>query len=381
MKRIISLLLAVVLILSQTFVVYAEEEESGPSFQIAFLDVGEGDAAVITCDGYAMMVDGGPSAASDKIYSYLKAQGLERLDYIVCTHPDADHCGGIAGALNYAQAGILFCTEADRDIEAFQDVLKYAEKQKNRILIPDAGDVFSLGSAKVTVLAPQRGVRSSDNTSIVLRIVYGETSFLFTGDAEIPDEKALMETGAELKSTVLKVGHHGSSSSTGEEFLKEVRPEYAVIPVGGDNTYGHPTQEVLDRLKDAGVSVYRTDMEGTVFCESDGKNVTFRTEKSDDIDPFSAAGGIINMKDIEKAAEEAEKEAAEAERAAAEESASQETQAPPSMDYIANTNTHVFHRPTCPSVKRMSEKNKWYFTGTRDELIDAGYDPCHNCNP
>ncbi|MBR3277005.1 MAG: MBL fold metallo-hydrolase [Eubacterium sp.] len=429
MKRIIKAISIFLLIVLAAGLCFADTENKDAdreksSFEIYYLNIGEGDAAVVFCDGYAMMIDGGPAKKSDYIYSFLKDHGVERLDYVIASHPDADHIGGLSGALHYAQAGIVFCTDKKNDSEPFESLQKCLSEQKNRIIIPQAGDSFSLGSAKVTVLLPERGEKYSDNTSLVVKIEYGETSFLFTGDAEKEDEEELLkryfektgdnkkndneednpaggehrlqtETESILKCTVLKAAHHGSSSSTTDAFLQSVKPEYAVISVGGDNTYGHPAQPVLDRLKKAGVILYRTDIQGTVHCVSDGKKVSFDVEKNASEDTYSYAGGYQNALDeqqrqAEKEAEEAEAARLEAERAAAEAAAAaaaaaaSTTPAPtadPGRDYIANTNTHKFHYPSCSSVNRMKESNKWYFHGTRDELINLGYEPCGNCRP
>ena len=194
------------------------------------------------------------------------------------------------------------------------------------------------------ILGPVRETDETNNTSIVLRIVYGDTSFLFTGDAEREEEEDILDTGEVLKSTVLKVGHHGSDSSTSYPFLREVMPEYGVISVGTGNTYGHPTQEVLSRLSDAGVTVYRTDLQGDIICTSDGAEVTFRTAKD---------------------------------------TAPQEGRKPDQeeKEYILNTNTMKFHVPGCSSAAEMGPENKKEFKGTREELLEQGYSPCGRCKP
>ena len=252
-------------------------EES--SFSIEFLDVGEGDAAMIHCDGHHMLIDGGSSEYSSFIYTKLKDEGINHLDLIVATHPDADHVGGLSGALNYAKVDTALSTGETKDTRSFSNFVKYLEKQGKAITVPDVGDKYELGSAEITVLGPQKGETYSDNTSLVLRILYGNTSFLFTGDSEYYDEQYLLSTGAKLKSTVLKVGHHGSRWSSSEDFIRKVRPDYAVISVGKDNAYGHPKEEVLNRLLNYGAVIYRTDLNGSIRCTSDGNEVSFELEK------------------------------------------------------------------------------------------------------
>lgn len=368
--------------------IYAPPMTEDSTFEIFYLDVGQGDASCILCDGQAMLIDGGAGSESDKIYSFLKAHDIGHLDYIVATHPDADHIGGLAGALNYATVGTAYCTVKEYQSEPFNDFLKYLGQRDAQITVPKAGETFYLGCAKVTIVYPEAGETRTDNTSIMLRIQYGETSFLFTGDCEIRDEAAALSTDYDLKSDVLKVAHHGSGSSTGPLLLKYVRPKYAVISVGGTNNYGHPTETVLTRLRQWKVSLFRTDMQGDIHCTSNGADIIFDVEKNADIDTYTAAGGYQNYLDAQAAA------AAEASKPSeiplveqtpqpTEEDLEKTTPEEPEarVTYIANLNTKKFHKPTCASVDRMNEANKWYFTGTREELINQGYDPCKNCNP
>jgi len=343
------------------------------TFEIYFLDVGQGDASVILCDGDAMLIDGGVPSNSSLIYSFLQSHSIDYLDYIVATHPDEDHIGGLSGALNYAKVGTAYCTVETYESETFSNFVTYLKKQDVSITVPEAGDYFNLGSATVTILHPTKGGHYSDNTSIVLRIEYGETTFLFTGDAEIEDEEALLFSDAQIDSTVLKVGHHGSSSSTTDAFLNAVSPTYAVISVGGDNSYGHPTQEVLSRLQAAGVQVLRTDMHGDIHCTSNGKTVTFDVEKNHDRDPFTAAGGYANM-------------LADAENDSTEQEIHSDDKQVPDTDssvgnYVVNTNTGKFHYLSCSSADQIKPTNRWDYNGTRDELISMGYQPCKRCNP
>ena len=187
----------------------------------------------------------------------------------------------------------------------------------------------------------------------MLKVQYGETSFLFTGDAEREAEQAILNSGADLSSTVLKVGHHGSDSSTTYPFLREIMPMYAVISVGAGNSYDHPTDDTLSRLRDADVNVFRTDLHGDIVFVSDGKTVTISTEKSASEKDVMTPGGSIVVTDNQ----------------------------PSGTDYVVNTNTGKFHYPSCSSVKKMKESNEMFYTGTRDGLISKGYSPCGNCHP
>lgn len=245
----------------------------GSQLQILFIDVGQADSALLTCDGSTMLIDGGNVGDGQKIYSILTERKIETLDYVVCTHAHEDHVGGLASALTAATANTVFSPVTDYDSKAFKN---FAERVET-ITVPKVGDSFMFGSALVEILACDPDASETNNTSIVLKVTYGETSFLFTGDAEHSVEDTILDSGYDPSANVLKVGHHGSSSSTSYRFLNEVMPQYAIISVGEDNSYGHPEDEVLSRLRDADVTVYRTDLDGDILCTSDGKQVTIST--------------------------------------------------------------------------------------------------------
>ena len=211
------------------------------SFEVHYIDVGQADAALVLCDGHAMLIDGGNSADSSLIYAYLKHRSITFLDYIVCTHAHEDHVGGLAGALNYASVGTSFAPVAEYDTKAFQNFTKYLSNSGVSITIPNHGDTFDLGTAKCQIIGPVYPTDEPNNTSIVIKITFGETSFLFTGDAETEEERSIIDQGYDISCTVLKVGHHGSDTSTSYLWLRESSPDYAIISVGADNSYGHPT--------------------------------------------------------------------------------------------------------------------------------------------
>ena len=244
---------------------------SDPDLQIQFIDVGQADAALLICEGKTMLIDGGNVGDGDKIYTILKDRNIRTLDYVICSHAHEDHVGGLAAALTACNAETVLCPVTDYDSKAFRNFTERA----GEITVPKAGDRFDFGGAKVQILACNPYAEEPNNTSIVLKISYGQTTFLFTGDGEYPVEQTLLDQGYDPSATVLKVGHHGSSSSTSYRFLNAVMPQYAVISVGTDNSYGHPEDVILSRLRDADVTVYRTDLDGDIFCTSDGKKVTF----------------------------------------------------------------------------------------------------------
>lgn len=340
--------LFIMLFLALAYVLYSQQPQTEPlpegsSFEVHFIDVGQADSALIICDNHYMLIDGGNAEDSDLVYAYLERHGAERLDYMVATHAHEDHIGGLSGALNYAAVDVAYCPVPEHDTKVFQNMVKYLGEQGKSLTVPEPGDKFNIGSAQVEILGPVQKYSDTNNTSIVLRVDYGETSFLFTGDMEAKAEKDLIESGANLRATVLKAGHHGSDTSSSYQFLREVMPKYIVISVGEGNSYGHPSEEILSRYRDVGAEVYRTDMQGHIIAESDGKTVTFRTEKEADTATNPTGNSALQT-------------------------------------YIGNAGTKKFHLSDCTSAKNIQEENRVVFL-TRLEAVLQGYEPCGRCNP
>ena len=260
--------------------------------------------------------------------------------------------------------------------------------------MPTAGETFPLGGAQVQILGPLHRAEDSNDNSIVLKVSFGATSFLFTGDAERAEEQDLLSAGVNLQSTVLKVGHHGSDTSTSYPFLRAVAPQYAVISVGAGNSYGHPTEAVLSRLRDAGVTTFRTDLQGEITAVSDGQTVNFSVAKNAAAETLANAGagqnagqagsGISASQNTAGGAGSAVQNAGAAVASAnagggnAGGAAGASTTA---GSYVLNTNTHKFHLPSCSSVETISPKNRKDVNESREQIISEGYAPCKRCNP
>lgn len=243
---------------------------------VHFIDVGQGDAALILSDGEAMLIDTGIYEGAQELIDYIHAQGVQKLTYAVATHPHNDHIGAMDEVITKFPIESFLKTEAVNDNKPYRYMMEELADKKTNVINPQPGDSYQLGQAQFTVLAPLSMDYGSNlnNSSIVIRLDYGDTSFLFTGDAEIEEELDLVENGI-APADVLKVGHHGSETSSSNTFLDAVRPACAVISCGRNNRYGHPDAEVLKRLEERNVEILRTDEKGSIVFHSDGKELSW----------------------------------------------------------------------------------------------------------
>lgn len=319
---------------------------------VHFIDVGQADCILIqTPEKQNILIDAGNRDDSSVIRNYLKQQQVETLDLMVLTHPHEDHIGSAASIIKSYSPAKVCMPDAVSTTQVFENTLNAIVESKCELISAKPGTVLlESGNVRLEVLAPNKdGYDSLNDYSVVTRLTYGSRSFLMTGDAQELSEKEMLAAGAVLKSDVLKVGHHGSTTSSSEAFLKAVSPEFAVISCGVDNEYGHPHKEILERLESAGVTVLRTDTQGTIVMRTDGKQLGYETlgGKSS-----SASSGSAS-------------------NASSQASSSQHA-------YVGNKNSRVFHTQECEN--NMAEKNKVLFE-TRQQAVDEGYSPCSRCNP
>ncbi len=261
-----------------------ENPASDEDFSIQFLDVGQGDSTLVICGEHAMLIDAGEVDKAQSVVNYIKNQNVEKLDYVIDTHQHSDHIGGMQSVLeNFEVDKIIMPKMPDELVPTtyvYENLLTEIKSQRKKITA--ATDThFSLGDATVETFTAKGDYDDLNNYSVFVKITFGGTSFLITGDGEKAEEKELLAQEFDLSATVLKVGHHGSNTSTSDTFLAAVNPQYAVISVGEGNSYGHPADAVVQRLKDFGTEVYRTDLQGAVVMESDGETVQIKTEKSE----------------------------------------------------------------------------------------------------
>jgi len=265
-----------------------EEEKTEPNkvattvngkLVVSFINVGQGDCELLQLPtGQNMLIDAGISEAGPAVVSYIKSLGIKKIDYLIATHPHADHIGGMELVVKSFPIGKIYMTRGTTTTETFKDLLQTIKARGMTINTAKAGvTVIDQNGLKISFLAPcGNSYEELNNWSAVTKVQFGNTSFLLTGDAQELSENEMLKSGVNLQADVLKVGHHGSYSSTSPAFLKAVDPKYAVISVRQGNDYGHPHQVTLDKLSAAGGTVYRTDQNGTVVITSDGKNLSVK---------------------------------------------------------------------------------------------------------
>lgn len=328
--------------------------------KVHFIDVGQGDSILIQSGQESMLVDAGTNESGSQVTQYLKSLGISRFSYVIGTHPHEDHIGGLDDVIKVFSIGTVIMPDASHTTRTYEDVLDALLDKELKITKPVPGTVYQLGEASFTILSPsddvvQQAESAGDlnNLSVGIRVSFGSNAFVMCGDAETFSEEAMTDSGLTLRADVLKLGHHGSSTSTCDTFLQAVAPSSAVISCGKDNSYGHPHQETMDKLSAAGITVYRTDMQGTLIATSDGSAITWDTSL-----PFPAASDIPPAETL-----------------------SEGTSMPVTASYILNKNSMKFHLPACPSADKIKESNKIYYNGSREEVIGMGYDPCSQCSP
>lgn len=323
----------------------SQKATKNSELEVFFIDCGQGDAILIKSPaGEYMLIDGGTRDEGRNITSFMLDQGVKQLAVVVGTHPHSDHIGGLAEIINSFPVQKVYLPRVTHNTKSFEALLDAIKGQNLKISTASRGVEIPLAGLEACFLAPVgNDYEELNNYSAVIRIEYGDNSFVFTGDAEDVSEREMLSGEQELDADVLKVGHHGSSSSSSPEFLKAVSPQYAVIMCGTDNDYGHPHRETLKALDNAGVKVYRTDLNGTIIMTSDGRSIT--VECSD-----GKPGSVSQVR----------------------------TKSQEEVLYIGNKNSLVFHLKDCKNLPL--EKNRIYFQ-SKDEALNQGYSPCANCQP
>ena len=258
----------------------APAPKNGAKLNVHFIDVGQGDSEFIELpNGQTMLIDAGNPENGSQIVTYIKGLGHNKVDYLIATHPHADHIGGMTTVVNGLDIGKIYMPKASSNTQTFEDLLTAIQKKGLKINTAKAGvNLFKAGTLNADIIAPVNITGDDLNQySAVIMLTYGDNKFLFTGDAGNESEGQIT---SDIKADVLKVGHHGSDTSTSQAFLNKVSPKYAVIEVGKDNSYGHPTAATLAKLEKIGATIYRTDKDGTIIFTSDAKTITVNKKSS-----------------------------------------------------------------------------------------------------
>lgn len=263
--------------------------------EIHFIDVGQGDCSLIMWEGASILIDCGEREQADTVKKYLKKQGVKKLDYVIATHPHSDHIGGMGDIISSVEVGKVIAPRLSDDMtpttKTYERFLQALKDKSLKLTAAKPGTAYTLSSTKASaegkkppkfeILAPVNDYKDLNDYSVVIRLTYGRTSYLFTGDAENEAETDILESGADVDSDVLKMGHHGSSTSSSDRFYEEVSPDICVIQCGTDNSYGHPHKETIEKVNASGAKVYRNDTDGTVIVYSDGDEIFVKTSKAE----------------------------------------------------------------------------------------------------
>jgi len=277
LKRLSSLLV-VLLLFFTSMPSMTNAATSASNLKIHYINVGQGDSELIQIGDKNVLIDAGNNG--NKAYNYLKSLGVTKLDYVIATHPHADHIGSMATIIKNFDIGTFCAPKVTTTTQTYTNMVNALKAKNLKITVPGVGNKLTIGDATLTFLAPNSSTYEDlNNYSIVYKLKYGNNSFIFMGDAEGVSESEILAKQLDTQADVLKVGHHGSNSSTTQAFLNEANPKYAVIEVGADNDYGLSTQTTLDKLNKNDIEIFRTDLNGTIMATSNGQTLTFNTNQ------------------------------------------------------------------------------------------------------
>jgi competence protein ComEC len=345
------------------FLLVAVSASASENLTVHFIDVGQGDSELLQFAGKNVLIDAGTQEMGPRVESYLQNHGVTSLDLLIASHPHEDHIGGLITILNDIPIKQVLDSGQTYTAPSFDTYLSLIDQKGIPFAVAERGQTIDLDPAiKIEVLSPTSTPFDNLNeNSIVLKVTYNKVSFLLAGDAGIEAEDSLLSSGYDLKSDILKVGHHGSSSASSPAFLSKVRPEVAVIEVGAANDYGHPTQKTLSALENTGTKVYRTDTNGNVEITTDGQSYSVSAEKqswtASATAPKSTASAVSWPATPVAAASTASQKA-----------------------FVGSVKSNKYHNPSCQWAKKISPQNEIWFTGSADAQA-RGYVPCGVCHP
>lgn len=338
--------------------------------EVHFIDVGQGDATLVKCGENSMLIDAGDDSKGTAIQNYLNKQGITKLDYLVLTHPDADHIGGAPVIITKFEIDTVFVSNFEKDNKTYLKLIQALDDKQLTTTVPEVGDSYRLGGASFTILAPNETYDSPNDASVALLLQNGENRFLFTGDAEEKAEADIIKNGLDIHADVYHVGHHGAKTSSSADFLEAVDPAFAVISCAVDNSYGHPHAQSLNTLRSMGVQIFRTDEQGSIVAESNGTEITWNCAPSE----------------TWKAGETTESSYSETltstEESVKEDSATvQSAEEAPATNKNIGVEVHItetgkkYHSAGCQYLKKSD------IPISLEDAKNRGYEPCSKCNP
>lgn len=329
---------------------------------VHFIDVGQGLAVLVQSGGENLIYDGGDRSHADEVVQYLKNQQVETIDYMISSHYDEDHLGGLVKCLENFEVEHVLGSDYVHTSDLFNTFMNTATANAIIVEYPSVGDTYEFGTGSFTVMAPSGISNNSNDNSVVIRLTNGNNSFLFMGDAEETSEQDMISTGMSLDCDVLCVGHHGSASSTSWDLLEASTPSWAVVSCGSGNSYGHPTAETMGKLSDMGIPVFRTDDQGTVIALSNGETISWNQDPCNDYTPGSEKDTAISQETYSSPAAETQTASA---------AASQEQGR---TVWISATGSKYHSKPDCGNM------NPDKATQESESLaLSQGYEACKKC--
>lgn len=339
--------------------VHPVKAEASSALTCHFLDVGQGLSVLLESDCHYALYDGGGPESSQFVVSYLRDQGVERLDLVIASHYDLDHVSGLVGVLHVFPVLEVWGPDYSIDTNIYESLMREAAELGYTFYHPAQNETRTLGQATLQVLSDGLYHEEENDRSIVLTAKQNESSLLLTGDLTSVGEQELIDRGCDLDSDILVLGHHGSGSSSSWSFLSAVSPSSVVVSCGAVNDFGHPSTRTMERIQTCGSALFRTDLQGTVTASFlPGGKILWNTAQCDD---YSGRAWNPDTSRSEKT------------------EPPEEPSAP--VTYVLNGSSFRFHRPDCEMTSKISAKNRVDFTGTREEAIELGYDPCGVCRP
>lgn len=382
-KRLISILTVMAVSIMVAACESLPKVGSGSSedlLKVHFIDVGQADSILIQQGNENMLIDAGNNDDEETLKNYMNNLGISEFKYVVGTHAHEDHIGSLDYIINSFKVGKIYFPKTTATTKTFENVVKAVKNKGMQFTTPKVGETFKIGDAECTILAPNgSSYDDANNYSIVIRVQYGNNSFLFTGDAEDVSEKEMLSKGLNLKADVLKAGHHGSSSSSTDAFLDAVNPKYAVISVGKNNDYGHPHKETLEKFTSRGINVYRTDESGTIVATSDGNNITFNagpstSSKSSSSSSSDSNKGSSDIKENSSDSKKSDSNSAVSANNSSGTDAGGQTGNSGDAVWVSKNGGKVYHKDkSCSGMKNPVQK-------TLEQAESEGLKPCPKCS-